>query len=279
VLHRQTQEIQNLREDLTRLNEKYIQQIESRAAAEQARFEVEAELEDLSRRLFEEANEMVSKEKKALFIAEKKIGQLERTLLIVHEELNNERAQLKELRAKFEQQEKIYHHHHQQYDNNLLNLFKDFTTLAPKTPLDQIHRISFLIQCLDLDVEPCLRFGNVKCAGRLPMRKTLEAITHHPCYIEPVAATALEQAIPATTHRSSHDSRGSTGKNPSPSSSLDNNDILICHGCGSEIKYYEQQPLFRYRLKEFDTEWYWIDQACRDRLVAVCNFYIFVRNV
>lgn len=100
VIQKQSQEIQDLRHDLIRLNQKYIDQIERMQTAEQAKHQVESELEDLSLRLFEQANQMVSDEKKARFHAEKKITQLERELTSVYEELNNEKAQLSELRVK-----------------------------------------------------------------------------------------------------------------------------------------------------------------------------------
>ncbi|KAI7904536.1 uncharacterized protein BX663DRAFT_430825, partial [Cokeromyces recurvatus] len=100
----QTQEIQGLRQGLFKLNEKYLKQIEHTVIAEQARTAVEQELEELSCKLFEEANKMVSKERRALFDAQKRIEQLERTLERVHEELNHEHAQLEELRKKFQEQ-------------------------------------------------------------------------------------------------------------------------------------------------------------------------------
>ncbi|KAI7904537.1 uncharacterized protein BX663DRAFT_502722 [Cokeromyces recurvatus] len=130
------------------------------------------------------------------------------------------------------------------------------------------------MQCLDQDVEPCLRLGSLRHTGRLPMRKTLQSIIHHPCCIEPVDFKEKnEQLVPIAAapspKRSSWDSQ----------TSLESEGILVCYGCGSEIKYHENQSLFRYRLDEINDEYCWIDQACRDRLVAVCNFYSFVRHI
>ncbi|KAI8636331.1 hypothetical protein BD408DRAFT_318242, partial [Parasitella parasitica] len=255
VIQKQSQEIQELRQDLVQLNQKYVDQIERVQTAEQAKYQVESELEDLSLRLFEQANHMVSDEKKARFDAEKRISKLERELTAVYEELGNERAQLNELRVKLHKEST--HGCHgvptaAYLDNGWLNLFKRFLTLAPETPLEQIHKLPFLKQCLELDIEPCLRLGghNAK-GGQLSMRRVLDVILHQPCFIES-----------ETAKRYSHDDRMplSSAASPPPPP------LTVCYGCGMEL----EAPLFRFRLKEQDPEYFTIDQPCRDRLVAVC---------
>lgn len=305
VIQKQSQEIQDLRHDLIRLNQKYIDQIERMQTAEQAKHQVESELEDLSLRLFEQANQMVSDEKKARFHAEKKITQLERELTSVYEELGNEKAQLSELRVKIhapsihpleqqqQQQRQQQPQNHEQrphgissaayLDRGWLNLFKDFLTLAPKTPLEQMNRLPFLKQCLELDIEPCLRFGNNSKSGQLSMRRVLDAIIHQSCFIE--SETNFEKrrshdtrmpttsAVPLVVAR-----RSSFAQITSRFRSSSSATVAVkqsCYGCGIEL----QAPLFRFRLKEQDTEYFTIDRSCRDRLVAVCDFYVFIRNV
>jgi hypothetical protein len=327
VIQKQSQEIQELRRDLIKLNQKYIEQIDRIQTAEQAQFLVESELEDLSLGLFEQANQMVADEKKARFQQEKKVQQLEKELETVYEELGNERAQLKELRQRFvdqEQQQPIYKSSHPldigsssstlkednsnsdfdeteddvsistattssnsiYLDDGWLTLFQDFLKQAPNTPLELLYRLPFMKQCMELDIEPCLRFNNVKNTnGRLTMRKVLEAVIHQPCFIE------------SDHHqkRHSHDDRLS-GTNTSMEDnklppmrrssfafmimgkSRPVNQILACHGCGTKLQS-NQQEKFRFRLREQDTESYWIDRTCRDRLVAVCDFYVFIRHV
>ncbi|KAL9540680.1 hypothetical protein MBANPS3_009546 [Mucor bainieri] len=302
VIQKQSQEIQELRQDLIRLNQKYVDQIERMQTAEHAKHQVESELEDLSLRLFEQANQMVSDEKKARFHAERKTALLERELTAVYEELGNERAQLNELRVKLHeppvhpldqspsaqqtspllepQQHSIQHgiSTAAYFDHHWLNLFKDFLTLAPKTPLEHIHKLQFMKQCLELDIEPCLRFGNNAKGGQLSWKKALDAILYQSCFIESetsfmkrfshdtaasstTAAAAAAAAPLAVARRSSFAQLASRFRPSSAAAAVKQ----PCYGCGMEL----QAPLFRFRLKEQDTESYTIDRSCRDRLVAV----------
>lgn len=305
VIQKQSQEIQELRQDLIRLNQKYVDQIERMQTAEHAKQQVESELEDLSLRLFEQANQMVSDEKKARFHAERKVALLERELTAVYEELGNERAQLNELRVKLHepsvhpldqspsaQQTPLLQEpplHQVQHgistaaylDHGWLNLFKDFLTLAPKTPLEHIHKLQFMKQCLELDIEPCLRFGNSAKGGQLSWKRALDAILHQSCFIESETSfmkrlshgtAASSTAAPLVVARRSSFVQLASRFRPSSASAVVKQP---CYGCGMEL----QAPLFRFRLKEQDTDSYTIDRSCRDRLVAVCDFYVFIRHV
>ncbi|KAL7329724.1 hypothetical protein PS15p_204773 [Mucor circinelloides] len=304
VIQKQSLEIQELRQDLIRLNQKYVDQIDRMQTAEHAKHQVESELEDLSSRLFEQANQMVSDEKKARFHAERKITLLERELTCVYEELSNERAQLNELRGKLHEPsvhplDQLHSTPPQELlspqvqhgistaaylDHGWLNLFKDFLTSAPKTPLEQIHKLQFMKQCLELDIEPCLRFGNNVKAGGQFTKRVLDAILHQSCFIESetnfmkrfshdTAASTTTTAPLVVARRSSFAQLASRFR---PSSSAAAAVVKpLCYGCGAEL----QAPLFRFRLKEQDTDSFTIDRACRDRLVAVCDFYVFIRHV
>ncbi|CAO3617460.1 unnamed protein product [Mucor fragilis] len=305
VIQKQSQEIQELRQDLIRLNQKYVDQIERMQTAEHAKHQVESELEDLSLRLFEQANQMVSDEKKARFHAERKVTLLERELASVYEELGNERAQLNELRVKLHelpvhpldqsppahqtpplQESQLHQIHHgistaAYLDHGWLNLFEDFLILAPKTPLEHIHKLQFIKQCLELDIEPCLRFGNNPKGGQLSWRRALDAILHQSCFIESETSfmkrfshdTAAAPALRVVARRSSFAQLASRFR---PSSGLSSAAAKQpCYGCGMEL----QAPLFRFRLKEQDADSYTIDRSCRDRLVAVCDFYVFIRHI
>lgn len=302
VIQKQSQEIQELRQEIIQLNKKYIEQIDRIQIAEQAQFQVESELEDLSLGLFEQANQMVSEEKKARYLAEKKLIGLERELSIVHQELSDERAQLNELRKRFEEDSEQQNFYHPTdttdqtpvvlcvspspismidstnvfLDDGWLSLFKDFLTLAPTSTFETMHRLPFLKQCLELDIEPCLRFGNTT-RSKLSIKKVLDAVMRAPCFIESVTSKK----------RHSHDNLTNntiaskpTRRSSFPFSSFKFRSVTadeeeICYACGATMHL----ELFRFRLKEQDTESYWIDRACRDRLVAVCDFYVFLRHV
>lgn len=340
VIQKQSQEIQDLRQDLILLNQKYISQFDRIQIAEQAQHQVESELEDLSRKLFEQANEMVSQEKKARFLAEKRVAQLERELKCVYEALDNERDQLNELRRKFEenQQEQSVHplvvmtttarsstdtaedsissssesswsdtstkmmdSTNIYLDDGWLSLFKNFLSVAPNTPLESLHRLPFLKQCMDLDIEPCLRFG---IKSKLSIKRVLDAILRQPCFIESSSSSSSEIKAKRYSHddRSVNSSDSNSGclgvpnqhqpvvrrssfafinklKAP-PSADQQQQQDIYCYGCGNLIKQRgESNKLFKFKLKESDTEWYWIDRGCRDRLVAVCDFYVFIRHL
>ncbi|KAI8083266.1 uncharacterized protein B0P05DRAFT_536731 [Gilbertella persicaria] len=305
VTQAQSKEIQELRQDLIKLNQKYIQQIERIQIAEQARHQVESELEDLSLRLFEQANEMVAEERKKRYYAEKKVAQLERELGAVKEELENEKAQLSELRERFEENSTEEHgfaltERTSPYtkaedsvsiiphtlglssptclDNSWLNVFKDFLTLAPTTPIESLHKLPFMKQCLDLDIEPCLRFGNARSNSRLSFRKVFDAIIHQPCFIESEPSEkrpSQDNEVKRQTSLTRRHSFAFSFSNKSRTQPV-YEPIQHCYGCRTELG---KDALFRCRLKEQDHEWFWIDRACRDRLVAVCNFYVFIRHI
>ncbi|KAI8375372.1 hypothetical protein EDC96DRAFT_562432 [Choanephora cucurbitarum] len=163
ITQAQSTEIQELRGDLIKLNHKYIQQMERAQIAEQARLQTEAELEDLSIKLFEQANRMVSEEKKKRVDAEKRAVQLESTLTYVVQEL----MQLKEFRSKFEIQTiedaAMLKHTKSSFiapsgsvtrrmpnrldnlcvDNRHLAALEDFLTWRPTAPIESLHELVF----------------------------------------------------------------------------------------------------------------------------------------
>lgn len=265
TVNKQVLQIEELRQDVITLNQKYVQQIERFQESEQQKAQVEHELEDLSRNLFEQANTMVSKEKKTRFLVEQKLIRTQRELSLVREELENERAQFKELKSKLEGQIDSSASCKETdtvdiVDRGWLDMFKDFIKAAPNTPLDLLHRLSFLKLCFTMDVQPCLRSGIG--FSRLTLKRLLESVIHQPCFIERTSPFQLNQQ--ESVRRPSFVARF----RPAPGTQ--------CYGCNSKI---DKTEMFRFKLKEQDTDWQYIDKACRNRLVAVCDFYAFVRHV
>ncbi|RCH88231.1 hypothetical protein CU097_007844 [Rhizopus azygosporus] len=212
LVQSQARQIEELRKDLTVLNEKYIWQIEKLQSAEQQTAEIEHELEDLSQHLFEQANAMHSKCTEFL-------------------------------------------------DREWQRLFMEFIEATPRTPIDLLHRLPFLKSCTVMDTQPCLR-----SCSRLPkyiIKRLLDSAIHQPCLIE--TATSFQKQHQQLTGRSSFASIFRPGSSSQ------------CYGCGSKID--KEGELYRFKLKEMDTEWQYIDLACRNRLVAVCNFYAFIRHI
>ncbi|KAF8944524.1 rab guanine nucleotide exchange factor S2 [Haplosporangium gracile] len=73
-----------------------------RSQVESSKLKLESELEDLSKSLFEEANRMVNEERRATYMAGKKIEALERQLDEVLDLCKSERDQLVELKVRME---------------------------------------------------------------------------------------------------------------------------------------------------------------------------------
>ncbi|KAG0174123.1 RAB3A interacting protein [Apophysomyces sp. BC1034] len=240
---RQAGEIRALKQELTLLNQKYMKQGECLANSEHAKAVMESELEELSGRLFEQANDMVREARHDCHAMKQTIERLQTQLSLVQDQLNSEQAQLGELRARFEadpppavsvgEQDKDFtlDHHH-------IDQFQLFLTGLRTTALGEVHRLPLIKQCLAEDVEPCL--GPLK--AKLTLSKIVDCLVHQPCFIE-------------RCRRRGHGNAVSNS----------------CFACARPI-------MFRFRLRENDKTWP-IDRGCRDRLVAVCNFYMFVRNV
>ncbi|KAI8882069.1 hypothetical protein K501DRAFT_252017 [Backusella circina FSU 941] len=275
MIQKQFQEIQVLRHDLTALNQKYILQIEQSDSAEQEKQKVESEIEDLSRRLFEQANEMVSHEKRARYLAEKRQRQLEHRMEALAEDLKNEREQLSELRIKFERDPKSYLPTTKTLDQKWLQLFTDFLTAACSHSLVSLHRLPFLKLCMEMDIEPCLRFGHATKhkSHHLSTKRLLETIMYHPCYIEPMSD--LQKKRLSHSEIQNKKKRSPATRRASFAFGFRHHDThaTCCYGCGSN------EVLYRFKLKAEDNEWFFIDKTCRDQLVAVCDFYVFIRHV
>ncbi|KAI9495267.1 hypothetical protein BDB00DRAFT_736532, partial [Zychaea mexicana] len=244
---------ERLQQDIHTLNRKYVAQIERVADVQHEKALVEHELEELSTRLFEEANGMVAEEKRQRYL-------LEQQLRHTQEHLIAEQSQLQELRERIEQLPQ-----HQQHDDNSgngdngkqmsidqiqLEAFREFVRASPNTPFKKLNQFMYMKVCQQEDVEPCLRFGP---HSRLSVKKMNEYLSRQPCFIEQLDEESQKTMTINTNHHQQ------------------------CSACGRPA---DQQGslLYRFRLDESD-DWAAIDQYCRDRLVAVCEFYVFIRNV
>ncbi|OAD78208.1 hypothetical protein PHYBLDRAFT_107449, partial [Phycomyces blakesleeanus NRRL 1555(-)] len=94
-----SQELTALRSDMAKLNEKYIGQVDKVIELQLAKDAVESELEELSRKLFEEANGMVANEKREKHKIEVAYEHLRKQLTETQERLSTEELQLNELRT------------------------------------------------------------------------------------------------------------------------------------------------------------------------------------
>ncbi|KAG0355843.1 hypothetical protein BC939DRAFT_450196 [Gamsiella multidivaricata] len=314
TLTTKVEEYSNVQRDLSVLNDKYVDEIEKVAEMQHAKEMVENELEELSRTLFEEANGMVASEARARHQLELTRKHLELELKDARERLAAETSQLKELKSKMEamidsqpqskrsstnpsdrgsvdlaqlfgmskMSESVPMSQEPEtaiaIDGQLIQEFKEFVTQSATVRLVKIHTIPFMRHCQDEDVEPCLRFGN---NPRISARKLTEGICSNTCYIEEATAEQVkeyERMIQAAQQP------------PSPARNSVSNKNMLWERLQTQYAMYQAPkggcqtcgrsgPLtHRYRIATLD-EWSFIDRFCRDRLVAVCEFYIFVRNI
>ncbi|KAJ1943208.1 hypothetical protein GGF37_002750, partial [Kickxella alabastrina] len=341
--------IAGLKNDLSAMNDKFVDQVNMTAEIAHSRELVEAELEDLTQKLFTEANTMVSAEKKARFEAEKTTAHLRNIIADMEVRLANETLQSQELKERIEKMSAEYDElvvrrniassrrgsfssHHSDIvdiasmkrDGSLLNNsngasggsgsvmfgahgdgfrlgmhaisvmagtkslagastsgvpirlddvlfaeFRDFTTQTQSNRLVNYMTMPYIKNVVTEDIEPCLRFGP---RPRISVRNVLEAISSNRLHVEEmsvqVAADMSRQqqaAERANGHRQAmlwERLSGSVAYNSKG-----------CQACGREC-----QCTYRFRMGvKADSEWIQIDTVCRDRLVAVCEFYGFVR--
>ncbi|KAK3836750.1 MAG: hypothetical protein J3R72DRAFT_450455 [Linnemannia gamsii] len=277
---------------------------------------VEGELEELSRTLFEEANGMVASEARARHQLELTRKHLELELKDAQERLAAETSQLKELKTKMEA---IIDTHPQSkrsstdtstrggaavdlqqlfglnklsvpepiaeepttaiaIDGQLMHEFKEFVAQSSTVRLAKIHSLPFMRHCQDEDVEPCLRFGS---NPRISARKLTEGICTNTCYIEEATAEQVKEyermvlaaQQPPSPARNSMTNKNMLWERLQTQYALYQAPKGGCQTCG------RSGPLsHRYRLATSD-EWNFIDRFCRDRIVAACEFYIYIRNI
>ncbi|KAJ2845059.1 hypothetical protein GGI22_006679, partial [Coemansia erecta] len=100
--------IAGLKNDLSAMNDKFVDQVNMTAEISHSRELVEAELEDLTQKLFTEANTMVAEEKKARAETEKTASHLRKIIADLEERLSNETMQSHELKERIEQMSAEY---------------------------------------------------------------------------------------------------------------------------------------------------------------------------
>lgn len=309
--------MERMQQDMHTLNQKYVAEINRVAEVQHEKDMVEHELEELSCRLFEQANGMVAAEKREKWLLEQQLQQAE-------EHLRAEKSQLQELRERMmkdEQHEDAQVIVRARKDLQQLhikrasatNLYRRKTTTntvaqkkqqqqqsritsmpppPPSAPVTQktmtideiqleafqefvqssrskkLNQFAYMKHCLAEDVEPCLRFGP---HSRLSVKKLNEYLSRQPCFIE----QHQQDSVPTGTTYSSAAARP-LWERFSSNHHHHHQQQPVCVACGRSS---EHSPLnYRFRVDEMD-EWAPIDQYCRDRLVAVCEFYVFIRNI
>lgn len=166
-----------------------------------------------------------------------------------------------------------------------------FYYTRPQIVLPPAQQSEYITQCEKEDIEPCLGFGNPE--SRMCVKVMMEYMLHKPCFIEHITldvAKSIASPINATSsayyrplwERWSVNSYYSSATPASTTtlSNLSETEELECASCGrkTSLKQPFAQKFYRFRLVEED-DWLLIDHDCRNRLVAVCDFYSFIRNI
>ncbi|KAI8367092.1 hypothetical protein BD560DRAFT_490593 [Blakeslea trispora] len=323
-------QLERLEKDMHTLNQKYVAEIERVGNIQHEKDMVEHELEELSLKLFEEANAMVAIEKKARWQIENELRQTQEQLLAEQDQLRELRLRLtsdtssdsssildssttmimksrlkdeidlngfKRVSAnhimKYTRKENLKQHQQRTIsmpptpstsdrintkhkrpstiDGFQLESFREYTMASSQKLLTpkKLNQTTFMKHCLSEDIEPCLRFGP---QSKLSIKKMIDFLSRQACFIEHIN-TGLVTAPSAETVQPSKPlwERFNTAT-PTKSIVVSNS----CSACGRSADAVVLN--YRFRLDENDN-WLPIDQYCRDRLVAVCEFFVFIRNV
>ena len=339
--------MERLRQDMDTLNQKYVAGINRVADVQYEKDLVEHELEELSTRLFEEANSMVAEEKRQRYLLEQELQQTQERLMAEQNQLQELRERMQQSsssddikdpnisRARHDLQQlyntnckrasannhnlyKTSFHKQQQrlrelqqgqratsmpplpsviqkesqqkntksmsIDQVQLEAFREFVRSSPKVAFKKLNQFAYMKVCQQEDVEPCLRFGP---HSRLSVKKMNEFLSRQPCFIEQdgdsqktlsinTNAPSAVMARPLWDRFSSNNNNNNSQNQQQHQHQQQSSQQYQCSACGRPA---DQQALsYRFRLDEMD-KWAAIDQYCRDRLVAVCEFYVFIRNI
>jgi hypothetical protein len=184
------------------------------------------------------------------------------------------------------------------FDQDDLTYFTEFITISSKTKLNKLHSIKYLSNLLEDDILPCLRFGiNFKISGK----KLVDSILSNSLFVEEMNAmqiSELEQRDENLPLKYQQVTEMSPETNEIPAESNSNSQSSVfsrlssayksmrnpgmgdgspgCSSCGKTTENY------RYQFKITDISgdaWYPICLFCRAKIVAVCNFYNFIRHL
>ncbi|KAI8099424.1 uncharacterized protein BX664DRAFT_272656 [Halteromyces radiatus] len=153
---------------------------------------------------------------------------------------------------------------------------------------------TFMKRVLAEDVEPCLFQNNGNSWWKSPWfkRKLLDAIANNKCEIQHAVRPLLQgTGITTTTTTTTTLSSSSISSSSTTSPSIASSDIPMppktkCTCCGllrvCEFKMRLHHPSttnLATKQQQQQQPWLPIDRFCRDRLVAVCDFYGFVSHL
>lgn len=299
--------IESLNHDLKVLKMKCKEETGQVHKIQESKENIERELLDLTTKLSEEANLMIQIERKEQDVLLNQNQILENDIHAAEIKLKEASSQLKLIRNTFEDshhnnaysptldeqpQQQLVSHLIDTYtraqvetilmhgldlgifmdtleDDGALMDFNDFLQVLYKTPLRKINSLKYMRYSIRDDIDPCLRFGP---NPRISSKKIIDAILVKSCFIEECPpGFVLDQA----TRQSKEEASASLWERFTTSTVF-----LGCQACGRNMDKDSRIDLlnYRFRISYFD-EWACIDRYCRDRLLAVIEFYLFIRHL
>ncbi|KAI8914226.1 hypothetical protein EDD86DRAFT_198757 [Gorgonomyces haynaldii] len=307
------EELSTTKHDLEVLGEKLTDSIERTAELQHAKEALQDELEELTRSLFEEANSMVANEARQRHEHEVKGVAIAKQLGETERQLQLEQAQLRDLRIRYTQMERKYEDLLIEMDNakpqenklristdrptkedfidpRLLEQFRELVEQGPRLKFHKIHNYIFMRNALEDEVIPCLRFGGNPLTST---KKFIDAIVANTCFIEEMDAEAINKLKERDEKIKSQQVKPPSPATATPTQSLFNKTVLErltnaltisepelpppggCSTCGKQEEY-----RFRFKISDVSQDvWCPICISCRDRLLAVVEFYQFIRNM
>ncbi|KXS20149.1 hypothetical protein M427DRAFT_403224 [Gonapodya prolifera JEL478] len=174
--------------------------------------------------------------------------------------------------------------------------FADFLSALPSVRFPKVPSLAFMRVAIEDDVEPCLRFGG---APKVSVRRIADAFVANTLFVQETPSGAAsaqggEGGAPVRGGSTPGDatplSSGVGSAAASPSKPVQSKSVWerlaglpgvgppdVCQACGATSP--RGQPCrFQFRISDLDV-WSALCLRCRDRMVAVGDFYNFIRHV
>ncbi|ORX60548.1 hypothetical protein DM01DRAFT_1332693 [Hesseltinella vesiculosa] len=308
------QQLQQQQMDMEQLNQKYVAALDQVANIQHEKDMAEKELEELSVRLFEQANAMVAQERRHVCQLQTHNDQLQQELIGIRLPTSTDNAKMRTHHASWSPPSPPTPSSTSLVWTRPWLLAADFDHFAQalrqaQEPLDtllmQHKHLPFMKQCLMSDVEPCLTLGQ---NGRW-MKKMTETLMKRPYTPEPITLEELRQRqtnITLTPPRSTssmppspsrwqqrvldfiddhrprwHDQGYALPPSPTPSALAG----LTCAGCGRPLLADQHHYRWKWEIGKLallyglDEDWLVLDASCCERLRAVGSFFHFLRQL
>ncbi|CEG70466.1 hypothetical protein RMATCC62417_06359 [Rhizopus microsporus] len=282
--------VQSMEHDLKILKLKCEEEAVQVQVIQKSKETVKKELEELNQKLFEEADKMVNIEKKEQEKIREENNKLQNALDEVQDQLKTTSSQLKSLKSQIMKPAEVMTIDHlsraqlelmianKAYtglqmeaveDDAALMDFNDFIQQASHTPLRKLHLLKYMKYCIREDIEPCLRFGP---NPRTTSKKIMDAILVKTCFVEECPQGFVNEECERHLKEEATATLWERFTNGSV--------FLGCQACGRKIEEEEREQVlkYRFRISYFD-EWACVDRYCRDRLMAVMEFYSLIRHI